>query len=223
MAVVTVHTASLDLLAVDINDTVSDAEILKSEGEGEILVPCLDKQGVELGQLVAPKLRSAYVYDGSLSREGASRCHRLARGGDEGVFVAHGGVCNGLYGKRALGIVCGQRGTKVNVLQMLLVSEKQIYLSEHTRKAELVLILKIRARTPLEHYHTEGVNACVKEGSNAVIFSGVMPSIRLVASTLIKQLVKLSKTEHKTSMLATIHLSFFIFLSSFVPRFTVFT
>ena len=186
MAVMAVHTASLDLLAVDINDTVSDAEILKSEGEGEILVPCLDKQGVKIGQLVAPKLRSAYVYDGSLSRESASRCHGLARGGDEGVFVAHRGVCNGLYGKRALGIVCGQRGAKINVLQVLLVAEKQIYLSEHTREAELVLILQIRARAPLEHNNAEGVDTCVKKRGD-IYFRGAVADLAVACKIAVNE------------------------------------
>ena len=64
------------------------------------------------------------------------------------------------------------------------VAEKQIDLAEDTAEAELVLILKIRTRAPLENEHLYIVLACVEIGGN-VYLAGHMADLTVCGELVV--------------------------------------
>ena len=55
MAVVAVSTVNLDLLTVDVNDTVLDLNGAETDELNDVFLTALDNEGVKLGRLVAPE------------------------------------------------------------------------------------------------------------------------------------------------------------------------
>ena len=64
------------------------------------------------------------------------------------------------------------------------VAEKEVYLAEDTAVAELVLILKIRTRAPLENEHLYIVLACVEIGGN-IYLAGHMADLTVCGELVV--------------------------------------
>ena len=164
MAIVAVDTLELDLLAVEVQDTVLDLNMTEAHLHGNRLVAAGDEQGVEARLLVVPQLGVIHQkVNGSLPLdEEASRLDLHTARTEELVLHQSLPVQGDLGGAEAAGIGLVEGGTGVDIHDMDGIAEEEEHLAEDARPAELILILQVSAVAPFQHEDLNEVLPCTE-------------------------------------------------------------
>ena len=161
VAVVAVHALCLDLFAVDVHNLAAHLEFPHADRLADDLATDGQVQFVKVRGFIAPERRVLHS-EGQRSLAVHLRApllQRLTVGSDKAIadlgsavqrdLCGHGCACERLFGLTA----------DVEILDVDLITQEQVNLSDDTRRADFVLILQIASVAPFEHKHLDLVFA----------------------------------------------------------------
>ena len=154
-----VHAAELDLLSVEIHNTVPDLDVPQHHMLGDALTGCFQHKRITIGIFRVPKHRI-----GNLQLQGAVlRNLLLGQAMSLGILQANAGLdsitLKILKRNRQLCPILCNSGLNPIVPDGLLRPLQKIYVPENAAHAKLILILQVGAVAPLQHQHCQRIVA----------------------------------------------------------------
>ena len=180
MAVVTVDTAALDLLTVDVNDLILDLNLADTDIDRDIFVASMQHDAIQIRCFVAPKL-------GIVDMEGDDRVAvSICFDSTLTDFTAAAADCLPVNSQRA---VCGDSDLDISCREIVsdvlgdlevhdvcLVTVQKVYFTEDTGHSPHILVFQIRTVAPLEDEYADVVCTGIQELGNRK-FAGHMRNL----------------------------------------------
>ena len=178
VAVVAIDALGLDLLSVEVQHAVLDGDVLKANGNIDKFAARMQVQGIEVGRFIVPQCGGVHG-NGKFActvNDLIARCNGRAVG--RGKRIGHLRLARErqLAAQRRACKIVRHRGMIVNIHDMHGIAQKQVYVAENARPAELVLVFQIACLAPLEHQHLDAVFTCVQVRGD-INFAGHMADL----------------------------------------------